>query len=174
MPKYWLISDRDRGGTGMGRNVSGLNFFVSDKGPLNKIDNWRKVSPKQFRTLLEAAADAFPALPHADNENQSHVTLLVHGFNVSFDHSTTFYEQFCGKLFDGPDSLGLCILYDWPSLGTVVGYEPDRAHARACAGDLADILSELFDSLVQKATRGHQLRWRSQQVLQSQSLARCP
>ena len=28
MPKYWLISDRDRGGTGMGRNVSGLNFFV--------------------------------------------------------------------------------------------------------------------------------------------------
>ena len=29
MPKYWLISDRDRGGTGMGRNVSGLNFFVS-------------------------------------------------------------------------------------------------------------------------------------------------
>ena len=150
MPKYWLISDRDRGGTGMGRNVSGLNFFVSDNGPLNKIDNWRKVSPKQFRTLLEAAADAFPALPHADNENQSHVTLLVHGFNVSFDHSTTFYEQFCGKLFDGPNSLGLCILYDWPSLGTVVGYEPDRAHARACAGDLADILSELFDSLLQK------------------------
>jgi Alpha/beta hydrolase of unknown function (DUF900) len=150
MPKYWLISDRDKGGTGTGRNVSGLNYFVSDNSPLNNIENWKKVSPKQFRTLLAAAADTFPALPHCDNENQSHVTFLVHGFNVSFDHSTAFYEQFCGKLFDGANSLGLCILYDWPSMGTVVGYEPDRAHARACAGDLADILSELFDWLVQK------------------------
>src|SRR4029077_10503661 len=40
--------------------------------------------------------------------------------------------------------------YDWPSLGTVVGYEPDRAHARECAGDLTDILSELFDWLIKK------------------------
>jgi len=35
-------------------------------------------------------------------------------------------------------------------MGTVVGYEPDRAHSRECAGDLADILSELFDWLLQK------------------------
>ena len=150
MPKYWLISDRNNSGTGTGRNVAGLAYFVSDKGPLNDIDNWQRVTPTQFRTLLAAAADAFPALPQGENEKQSHVTILVHGFNVSFDHSTTFYEQFCGKLFDGPDSLGLCIFYDWPSLGTVVGYEPDRAHARECAEDLTDILSELFDWLIKK------------------------
>ena len=41
-------------------------------------------------------------------------------------------------------------LLDWPSLGTVVGYEPDRAMARDCAGDLTDILSELFDWLIKK------------------------
>ena len=45
MPKYWLISDRDKGGTGMGRNVSGLTFFVSDNGPLNNIKNWEKYRP---------------------------------------------------------------------------------------------------------------------------------
>jgi esterase/lipase superfamily enzyme len=150
MPQYWMISDRNNGGTGTGRNVAGLAYFVSDKGPLNNIGNWQRVSPTQFRTLLAAAADAFPALPQGQNENQSHVTILVHGFNVSFDHSTTFYENLCGKLFDGPESLGLCILYDWPSLGTVVGYEPDRAHARECADDLTDILSELFDWLIKK------------------------
>ena len=150
MPKYWLISDRNNGGTGTGRNVAGLTYFVSDGGPLNDIGNWQKVTPTQFRTLLAAAADAFPALPQGENENQSHVTLLVHGFNVSFDHSTKFYEDLSGRLFSGPDSLGLCILYDWPSLGTVVGYEPDRASARACAGDLTDILSELFDWLIKK------------------------
>ena len=150
MPKYWLISDRNNGGTGTGRNVGGLTYFVSDGGPLNSINNWRRVSPTQFRTLLAAAADAFPALTQGQNEQQSHVTILVHGFNVSFEGSTGFYESLCGKLFEGSNSLGLCILYDWPSLGTVVGYEPDRAQARACAEDLTSVLSELFDWLIKK------------------------
>ena len=150
MPKYWLISDRNNGGTGTGRNVAGLTYWVSEAGPLNNIANWQRITSTQFRTLLAAAADAFPAVPPGENENQSHVTILVHGFNVNFDHSTSFYEEFCGKLFNGPDSLGLCILYDWPSLGSVIGYEPDRAHARQCAEDLTDILSELFDWLIKK------------------------
>jgi len=145
-----MISDRNNGGTGTGRNVGGLTYWISNQGPLNNIANWQKVSPTQFKTLLAAAADQFPALPHSQNEQQSHVSILVHGFNVSFDHSASFYEDLNGRLFSGPDSLGLCILYDWPSLGTVVGYEPDRAQARECAGDLADILSELFDWLLVK------------------------
>jgi esterase/lipase superfamily enzyme len=150
MPKYWLISDRNNNGVGTGRNITGLTYWISDGGPLNNISNWKKVSLTQFQTLLKATADAFPALPQGDNENQSHVSILIHGFNVSFDSSTTFYEGLCSKLFDGPESLGLCILYDWPSLGTVVGYEPDRASARDCAGDLTDTLCELFDWLIKQ------------------------
>ena len=54
-------------------------------------------------------------------------------------------------MFTGTNSLnGLCVLYDWPSLGSALRYEPDRAHARACAADLANVLSALFDYLVQK------------------------
>jgi esterase/lipase superfamily enzyme len=45
---------------------------------------------------------------------------------------------------------GLCILYDWPSLGSVAGYLPDRATARACAPDLTNILSTLYDWLLKK------------------------
>jgi hypothetical protein len=33
MPKYRLISDRNYGGTGTGRNVGGLTNWVSDGGP---------------------------------------------------------------------------------------------------------------------------------------------
>jgi esterase/lipase superfamily enzyme len=150
MPKYWLISDRNNGGIGTERNVAGLSYFVSDIEPLTDINNWTKVSPTQFRTLLKAAADAFPALTQAENEDQSHVTILIHGFNVSFQSSTGFYQDVCGKLFTGDKSLGLCILYDWPSLGNVVGYEPDRAHARECAEDLTNILSELYDWLLKQ------------------------
>ena len=150
MPKYWLISDRNNGGIGTERNVAGLSYFVSDTKPLNEIANWSRVSPTQFRTLLAAAADAFPALPQGQNEQQSHVSILIHGFNVNFQSSTGFYQDICDRLFDGPDSLGLCILYDWPSLGTVVGYEPDRAHARECAEDLTNILAQLYDWLLKK------------------------
>ena len=76
------------------------------------------------------------------------MTILVHCYNESFDHSARFYQDLCSRLFDRPKSLGLCILYDWPSWGNILGYEPDRARARQCAEDLTDILSALFDWLV--------------------------
>jgi esterase/lipase superfamily enzyme len=53
-------------------------------------------------------------------------------------------------MFEGDDSLGLCVSFDWPSYGNILGYYPDRAHARECAQDLTDILSDLFDWLVRK------------------------
>ena len=145
-----MINDRNRGGTGTSPNPRGVTYWVADDTPLNDIDNWTSVTAGKFRTLLAAAADAFPALPPGDNLDQSHVTILVHGYNVSFDHSTTFYEKLCGRLFDGPNSLGLCILFDWPSWGNILGYEPDRARARECAGDLTDVLAALFDWLVKQ------------------------
>lgn len=149
MPKYWMINDRDKGGVGTSPNTTteGLTYWVTDKGPLNVIGNWTKVSASSFETQLKAAADAFPTKPP---EKQSHVTILVHGYNVSFAHSASFYENLCGRLFNGPKSLGLCILYDWPSWGNILGYLPDRARARQCAADLTDILSKLFDWLVKK------------------------
>src|SRR5881227_2447205 len=120
MPKYWMINDRSQGGVGPDVNFDGVTYWVSDKQPLTDIKNW------------------------------SQVTILVHGFNQTFAKAARFYQDLCGRLFDGPESLGLCILYDWPSRGSTLGYEPDRSHARLCAQDLTDVLSKLFDWLVQK------------------------
>jgi esterase/lipase superfamily enzyme len=150
MPKYWMINDRSDGGVGPDVNFDGLTFWVSNKTPLTDIKNWRQVTRANFQKLLVAAADKFPLHDPAENEEQSHVTLLVHGFNNKFTSAARFYQDLCDRLFDGPDSLGLCILYDWPSRGSILGYEPDRSHARLCARDLADVLSALFDWLVQK------------------------
>ena len=150
MPKYWMINDRSQGGVGPDVNTGGMTYWVSDKQPLTDIKNWRQVTRANFQKLLVAAADKFPAHDQAENEKQSHVTILVHGFNNKFTSATRFYQDLCGKLFEGPDSLGLCILYDWPSRGSILGYEPDRSHARLCAHDLTDVLSALFDWLVEK------------------------
>src|SRR5881409_1497390 len=150
MPKYWMINDRSQGGTGPDVNTDGMTYWVSDKQPLTDIKNWRQVTRANFQKLLVTAADKFPAHDPAENEKQSHVTILVHGFNQTFAKAARFYQDLCDKLFDGPESLGLCILYDWPSRGSTLGYEPDRSHARLCAQDLTDVLSKLFDWLVQK------------------------
>jgi esterase/lipase superfamily enzyme len=150
MPKYWMINDRSNNGVGPDVNFDGLTFWVSDKLPLTDIKNWRQVTRANFQKLLVAAADKFPAYDLAENEEQSHVTILLHGYNQTFAKAARFYQDLCGKLFEGPASLGLCILYDWPSRGSILGYEPDRSHARLCARDLADVLSALFDWLTKK------------------------
>jgi esterase/lipase superfamily enzyme len=151
MPKYWLISDRDKNGVGQGLNntQAGLTYWVSDGGDLTNISSWTQVKTAAvFQKLLVGVTDQFPDAP---NEQQSHVTILVHGFNVSFQHATSFYQRVSDSLFTGPKSLnGLCILYDWPSLGSAAGYLPDRATARACAPDLTNILSILYDWLLDK------------------------
>ena len=145
-----MINDRSQGGVGPDVNTAGLTYWVSDKQPLADIKNWRQVTQANFQKLLVAAADKFPAHDPAENEKQSHVTILVHGFNNKFTSASRFYQDLCGRLFEGPDSLGLCILYDWPSRGSILGYEPDRSHARLCAHDLTEVLSALFDSLVDR------------------------
>lgn len=150
MTNYWLISDRDQSGTGGERDPKGLSYFVSPGGNLSDLASWEPVSQSTFQTLLAAAADKFPLLDHADNENQSHITLLVHGYNVGFANSTQFYQNLCDRLFSGSESLGICVLFDWPSLGSVLGYEPDRLHARQCADDLTVVLCSLFDWLLKK------------------------
>ena len=64
--------------------------WVSDKQPLTDIKNWRQISQANFQKLLVAAADKFPAHDPAENEKQSHVTILVHGFNNKFTSATRF------------------------------------------------------------------------------------
>ena len=112
MPKFWLLSDRNGGGTGTGINPGGVTYWISDAGPLSDIGNWKKVGQQSFQKLLKDAADQFPDLSVAQNEQQKHVCLLIHGFNTSFAGAASFYEDLCGKLFDGDDGLGICVLYD--------------------------------------------------------------
>src|SRR6202011_1454004 len=103
-------------------NNAGLTYFVSEGGDLTNIVSWQKTSSSNFQKLLADAADQFPA--DVPNEQQSHVTILVHGFNVSFQSATRFYQKVSDSLFMGTNNLnGLCILYDWPSLGSALGYE---------------------------------------------------
>ena len=149
MPKYWRISDRAiRNGQPSSIDRGPLTFWIADKLAGDRTIDWQRITQDQFRKLLIAASDEFPVIEHY--EDQPHVTFLVHGYNVGWQASSSSYQNLCARMFEGDQSIGLCVSFDWPSYGNVLGYYPDRAHARACAQDLTDILSELFDWLVKK------------------------
>jgi len=92
-----------------------------------------------LQKLLVAAVDQFPVFPAGQHERQKHLTILIPDNNPTFAKTTRFYENVYTRLFDGPDSLGLCVLFNWPSS------QPER-----CAEDLADALSALFDWFMDK------------------------
>ena len=125
-----------------------LTFWIADKLAADETIDWEQISQDRFRKLLIAASDAFPVVDQY--KNQPHVTFFIHGYNVGWQDSSNSYQNLCNRMFEGDDSLGLCVSFDWPSYGNVLGYYPDRAHARECAQDLTDILSDLFDWLVKK------------------------
>ncbi len=131
-------------------DLGDVGYWVADDGPLDDFSKWTSKSGGEFRNLLVQAADQFPLLPHQQNEDQSHVTFFVHGYNNDWKEAALRYQGLSDGLFSCADSMGLCISFDWPSRGSVVDYLPDREHARECAMDLADVLSELFDWLVGK------------------------
>jgi esterase/lipase superfamily enzyme len=150
-PKYWRISDRAlRNGQPSSTDRGPITFWIADSLANDGTIAWERVTQSQFQTLLVAAADQFPLVEAAEHEDQPHVTFFVHGYNVGWQNSSNSYQNLCARMFEGDQSMGLCVSFDWPSYGNVAGYYPDRAHARACAQDLTDILSALFDWLVKK------------------------
>jgi esterase/lipase superfamily enzyme len=151
MPKYWRISDRAiRNGEPSSTEKGPLSFWTSDDLANDGTIAWQKVGQPSFQAQLKAGADALNPDNDAAQEDQPHVTFFVHGFNVGWAASSASYLNLCNRLFSGDDGLGICVSFDWPSYGNVLGYYPDRAHARACADDLTTVLSTLYDYLLTK------------------------
>jgi hypothetical protein len=95
--------------------------------------------------LLIQTADQFPNPFGLAPEKQRHICLFIHGYNVAWSSAMATYGNVAAHLFDGADSLGELISFDWPSKGALLGYLPDRAEARRTGDDLTEVLSELYD-----------------------------
>ena len=150
MPQYWMITDRTFQNGAPTGDVGKLTYWVSDSASLDQIGNWNPRTSSEFQAALVSAADTFPTHVQGDNAQQKHVCFLIHGYNNGFADAADLYTKVCNQLFAGPDGLGLCISLDWPSLGSIIGYEPDRDHARECANDVADVFDAVNTWLINK------------------------
>ncbi|WP_395753883.1 alpha/beta hydrolase [Prosthecobacter sp.] len=173
MPKYWMISNRLFRQGQPTHELGKLSYWITDDDHADTIDKWTSVSGAVFETQLKQAAQAFPLVSQATaaafaaasgqpaeampilnqlaaHQEQKHVGFFVHGYNNGFTDAAQRYQQLTRDIYAGPDGLGLCISFDWPSLGSILGYLPDREHAQACASDFTDILGRLHDWLLLK------------------------
>jgi esterase/lipase superfamily enzyme len=151
---YFMISDRNTIGNGLGRDLAPLTFWTATDPPLDQFKSWRQVTKAQLRNYLARDADKFPLVQPENNEQQKHVTFFVHGYNNNWADAARRYQSLCEKLFSGADSLGYCVLFSWPSDGMKLGYLPDRYDALKCAPDLAQVLSDLYDWMLDKQAEG--------------------
>src|SRR5262249_115431 len=120
MPKYWMISDRtvDRQNGQFGGDCGQLSYWVSDGGPRGQFVSWRETNEGDFEKSIEDAVGTFPPIiDAAHQQEQKHITLFVHGYNNTWQQEAQRYQAICASLFDGPDSMGICIWFDWPSKG---------------------------------------------------------
>ena len=145
----WLITNRNFTDTGFGTDFKALTFWLQKKPSADAWDRsaWTKVEMKDFKDSLLAAADQFPHPLTTPPSQQKHVALLIHGYNNSWDAAMRLHDKVERNLFSGPQSLGVCVSFDWPSKGSLLGYLPDRSEARQTAENLSEVLSELYDWL---------------------------
>jgi esterase/lipase superfamily enzyme len=124
---------------------------MTDKDKVGEFGSWEKSTGPQFKKELIKTADQFPQFDDpAEQEDQKHVTLFVHGYNNSWDDAARRYLKICQSLFSPAKGLGICVLFTWPSDGLATDYLPDRADAEKSAPELADVLSDLFDRLLDR------------------------
>jgi esterase/lipase superfamily enzyme len=145
MPKYWMITNRSVGASGLGNDRTDLSFFVSDKPKVDDLGNWTKCSPTDFQKMLVEKAESFPAIPETEHEKQKHVSVFIHGYNNTWTDAALRYKQISDDLYTGPNGLGACILFNWPSNGSKFGYLPDREDAQSSGPDLARVFNALYN-----------------------------
>jgi esterase/lipase superfamily enzyme len=150
---YWMVTNRNIEGNGFGGSFADLTYWKKkqdDPGGIAQADSWDQLQPEAFRQALVQVTDTFPHPLGTASEDQKHVNIFVHGFDDSWSFAVQRYAKIVGNLFSGPNSLGECILFTWPSQGSPAGYLPDRDEARKSAEDLADVLSDLYDWMTVK------------------------
>lgn len=153
-PPFYMITNRNVEKNGLGTSLDPVTRYyecAADADP-GKFASWTQVKDQaEFTGKLRKLAQRFkPIEPDgSDNEDQQHLSMFVHGFNVDWVSAATRYAQIKRDLFDAKN-LGVLVLFTWPSNGSPAGYLPDREDARDSAAPIADLLAFLNEYLTEQ------------------------
>ena len=153
-PPFYMITNRNVEADGLGKRLDPVTRYYecpSDEDPA-RFASWTDLKSKdEFTSRLRKLAQRFKRVEDdgSDNEDQQHLSMFVHGFNVDWVDAATRYAQIKRDLFDAKN-LGVLVLFTWPSNGSPAGYLPDREDARESGAPIADLLVFLNDYLTEQ------------------------
>jgi len=145
-PRLMMTNRNIKNADEFGIDVADMTFWQHKSGSLKKLSSWTELKQDAFIDLLKDIGASFPPIPEERNEEQKHISVFVHGFNVGWTDSVSRYDQIKTDMYDKND-LGALVLFSWPSNGSVAGYLPDREDARTSAPAFAAVLADLYDHL---------------------------
>ena len=152
MNKVYMITNRKVRNNDLSDDLDGreTRHYTSTKtgNELCSLASWSAVSADEFQAQLAAEAAKFPDVDQDLNEQQRHVSLFVHGYNNTWQEAVKRYVKLRAGIFSGKKSLGIPVLFTWPSDGSVAAYLSDREDARASAPQLADVFVRLNEHLL--------------------------
>ncbi len=150
MKTAFMISCRNVTEDGPGTKLAGsLSYFTAPlTADLTQFASWTRVSGTEVTRLLLEETAAFPQMTEEENLKEMHLSLFIHGYNVSWNDAARRYTKMVKDLFTGKKSLGVLVLVTWPSNGSVAGYLPDREDARESAPLLAELFVRLHDHVL--------------------------
>src|SRR3977135_4506069 len=115
--KYFMIRNRIQQDGNLANIRGPLSFWLTENDNVSTLTNWTPVDADSFKARVLKLTEAFPVLPPRRAEDQKHVTLFIHGYNSSWQDAALRYKSLVSNLFSGDDSMGICILFTWPSDG---------------------------------------------------------
>jgi hypothetical protein len=149
MDTLYMICNRDRNKAGeFGDDRIGVRFYTCQDTDAKNAAAWTQMSSGDFVRAIGKVAANFPSLPDNQQEDQCHISLFVHGYNVGWIDGVDRFLRLRQDLFTGPNSMGLPILLSWPSNGSVAAYLADRQDAEDSAPALAEMFVQLNGQLL--------------------------
>lgn len=160
MPNSFMVTNRNKEGRGFGIERDTLRYYTGENAKnLSDPTNWVECQEEEFVRNIREQASTFPFKLDHENEDQKHLTMFIHGYDNDWKSSTMRYISLQKELYSGPDSLGILVLFSWPSNGNVAAYLADREDAEASGPDLLRVLNLLYDnSLAMQTLAARQLR----------------
>lgn len=150
MKNAYMITNRNIANEGPGSKLDNVRYYSTDAPAARRKEfaRWTELTLKQFKDALTDEMKEMPLIPEDQNEKQKHVSLFVHGYNNSWIDALARYNQVQKDLYTGANSLGVLILFTWPSNGRVTDYLADRQDAEASRTALADLFVALHDHVI--------------------------
>lgn len=160
MPNSFMVTNRNRENGGFGIKRDELRYYIGEStSDLSNPRNWTECSENDFVSKVSEQTAKFPHKLDHESEDQQHLTMFIHGYDNDWKSSAERYITLQKELYSGSESLGILVLFSWPSNGNVAAYLADREDAEESGPDLLRVLNLLYEkSLAMQKLAAQQLR----------------